>query len=227
MYTTRRRIQKIAPDGTASTYVSGLATGAAGYLRCQRQSLRHRRQQQRDGNEAPPGGGSFSIYVDNTQGLNQPRDIVFDASGNMYVSNGGNNTISQITPGGSVTTFLDNSQGLLNYPYTLAFDSSGNLYIANAIGNTVVEIPMPTDQSPRFAAFRRQRGHRRLQTSGFALSLVSGDNQSATVRTAFATSLSVGVTPLHASDPVDGGQISFTARPASGTSARRRVRPAR
>jgi DNA-binding beta-propeller fold protein YncE len=71
-------------------------------------------------------------------GVNSPNGLAFDASGNLYVTNG-NNTISEVTPGGIVSTFVDSNQGL-NYPFALAFDASGNLYVANAGNNTISEV---------------------------------------------------------------------------------------
>ena len=60
--------------------------------------------------------------------------VVFDANGNMYVSNG-SNSISRYTPaqlalGGTPTPVTLTSTGLIN-PIGMAFDSSGNLWVAN------------------------------------------------------------------------------------------------
>jgi DNA-binding beta-propeller fold protein YncE len=72
-------------------------------------------------------------------GLNNPYGEAFDASGNLYVANPGNNTISKVTPAGTVTTFVNSAQGLSN-PVGLAMDQSGNLYIANTNNNTVSKV---------------------------------------------------------------------------------------
>lgn len=69
-------------------------------------------------------------------GLNQPRGLAFDSSGNLFVANYGNNTVSKITPGGVVSTFV--SGGMIN-PTGLAFDTAGNLYAAS-YSNTVSKI---------------------------------------------------------------------------------------
>ena len=61
-------------------------------------------------------------------GLKWPRDLAFDSAGNLYVSNGGNNTIKKFTPDGVGSVFA--STGLYN-PMGLAFDNAGNLYAAN------------------------------------------------------------------------------------------------
>ena len=61
-------------------------------------------------------------------GLSAPVALAFDAAGNLYVANYGNNTISKVTPAGAVSTFVSSG---LNDPMGLAFDAAGNLYVAN------------------------------------------------------------------------------------------------
>jgi sugar lactone lactonase YvrE len=61
--------------------------------------------------------------------------VVFDANGNMYVSNETADSISRYTPtqlaaGGAQTPVTLTSSGL-NNPIGMAFDSSGNLWVAN------------------------------------------------------------------------------------------------
>ena len=61
---------------------------------------------------------------------------MFDSSGNLYVANAGNDTVSEFAAGG---TTLKATYSGLDSPKALAFDSSGNLYVANASNNTVSE----------------------------------------------------------------------------------------
>jgi len=63
--------------------------------------------------------------------------LVFDGSGNLYISNNSENTITKITPQGNASIFANT---LLNGPQGLAFDGSGNLYVANVKNNTVTKI---------------------------------------------------------------------------------------
>lgn len=70
-------------------------------------------------------------------GFNGPSALAFDAAGNLYVANAGNNTVSKVTPGGGVTQFANG----FSYPMGLAFDAAGNLYVANYLGNTVSKVP--------------------------------------------------------------------------------------
>ena len=60
--------------------------------------------------------------------------MAFDSSGNLYVANAGNNTVSKFAPG---ATSPNATLTGLNYPVGLAFDASGNLYVTNNSGNSV------------------------------------------------------------------------------------------
>lgn len=80
------------------------------------------------------GGGAVSAFGYNTStvasyatGVN-PNNMIFDAAGNLYVTNGTSNTVSKVTPGGTITTFINTN---LNSPQSIAFDASGNAYVAN------------------------------------------------------------------------------------------------
>ena len=69
-------------------------------------------------------------------GLDGPYGLAFDAAGNLYVANGLNGTVSEVTPAGVVSTFATG----LNGPYGLVFDTAGNLYVANTSGNSLSEV---------------------------------------------------------------------------------------
>jgi streptogramin lyase len=81
----------------------------------------------------------------NAGSLSQPAGLAFDASGNLWVSNVGANTVvqfsvSQLASSGSPTpaVTVGASSGSLNAPVGIAFDASGNLWVGNALGNTLV-----------------------------------------------------------------------------------------
>jgi uncharacterized protein YjiK len=61
--------------------------------------------------------------------FNTPVFLASDASGNLYVSDLGNNMIRKITPAGGVSTLADVSAGF-NEPAGIAVDPSGNVYVA-------------------------------------------------------------------------------------------------
>ncbi|MEP6612693.1 MAG: Ig-like domain-containing protein, partial [Mucilaginibacter sp.] len=62
--------------------------------------------------------------------LNNPRGVGIDASGNVYVTNSGNNTISKYNSSGTyVSTF--GSGATMSFPKDIVFDSAGNAYVLN------------------------------------------------------------------------------------------------
>ena len=80
--------------------------------------------------------------------LNGPLMIAFDASGNLWLTNGANTPYSvvafspsQLTTLGMTTPaiVLTANAGSLDGPAGLAFDASGDLWIANMLNNSVVE----------------------------------------------------------------------------------------
>jgi sugar lactone lactonase YvrE len=70
-------------------------------------------------------------------GFHGPYGLAFDSTGNLYVANFNDSTVSKVTLGGTVTTFVSSQ---LNGPGGLAFDSTGNLYVANFRNSTVSKV---------------------------------------------------------------------------------------
>ena len=77
-------------------------------------------------------------------GLNEPRGLVFDAAGLLYVATSGGDQILRFTPDGTRTVFASE---LLDGPRGLAFDAEGILFAANGVSNTVVKISPAGDVS--------------------------------------------------------------------------------
>ena len=113
-------IRQVAPGGVVTT-IAGLA-GSYG--------------------SADGTGSAARFYV--------PYGVAVDGSGNIYVSDTGNNTIRQVTPLGVVTT-IAGAAGYLDYgsadgagtaarfslPWGLAANASGNLYVGDSANNTI------------------------------------------------------------------------------------------
>lgn len=73
-------------------------------------------------------------------GLAEPASLAFDSSGNLYVANTQNSTVTKFLAGSTVAS-ATYSAGL-KYPHAVAIDTSGNLYVANYGNSTVVEFPL-------------------------------------------------------------------------------------
>ncbi|MDB5136183.1 MAG: type sorting protein [Mucilaginibacter sp.] len=80
-----------------------------------------------------------------------PRGITVDASGNLYITDSGNNTLRLVTPAGLVTTFAGSGNAAytdgvgiaaeFNQPRGLDFDPvTGNLYIADYTNNVIRKV---------------------------------------------------------------------------------------
>jgi sugar lactone lactonase YvrE len=88
----------------------------------------------------------------NGNSLNKPTGLTFDASGNLWVANYGNNTVVECAASqlaalqlvasapATPSATLSATAGSLNLPAGLAFDAAGNLWVANA-SNSIVEYP--------------------------------------------------------------------------------------
>lgn len=124
-------IQKLAPDGTASTFATiaqptGLAFDAAGNLYAVNLYANTIDKYTPD--------GSHSIFA--SGGIRYAFGLAFDPAGNLYAASWGNNTIVKFTPGGVGSVFASTGSG---GPIGLAFDRAGSLYATYSKGNSIVK----------------------------------------------------------------------------------------
>ena len=99
-------------------------------------------------NNSYPGSRGTANGTGAAAQFNFPDGVALDASGNLYVSDGTNNCIREITPSAAVTTFAGTcgsasgsadgtgAAAQFNFPEGLTIDSAGNLYIADS-GNCI------------------------------------------------------------------------------------------
>jgi streptogramin lyase len=68
--------------------------------------------------------------------LTHPYGMAVDTSGNIYVADNANNSLSKLTPSGALSAGFLTADGS---PYGVAVDGSGNLYITDNVRNEVVK----------------------------------------------------------------------------------------
>lgn len=116
--TYNHRIRKVTPAGVVTTIAGSGSTG--------------------------PGNGGFADGAVTSAQFKGPSNVALDASGNIYVTDEGNNRVRKIS-GGNVTTVAgDGSTGILDGgvasaefggPQGVVVDRSGNLYVTEVLNN--------------------------------------------------------------------------------------------
>jgi sugar lactone lactonase YvrE len=166
--TYAQRVRKIDSTGTISAYAGtgiagyngdggpatsatlqypiGLALDPAGELVIADDFNNRVRKVDSSGNISTLAGNGIAGYsgdggLATSASLNGPRDLAYDAAGNLYISDGNNNVIRKVDTTGTITTYAGNgtagfcgdgglaTKACLNLPKGLATDSKGNLYI--------------------------------------------------------------------------------------------------
>ena len=126
------------------------------------------------------GTGEYNLSPDGGLATNAtlaaPLGVATDAAGNLYISDNGLNTVSEVSPSGIMTTVAGSrSQGFsgdggpataptLFLPYGIAVDGGGNLYIADFFNNRVRRVSasasLPLSQATGTPIFRAMAGRR-------------------------------------------------------------------
>ncbi len=125
--TKSNTINKFAPDGTRSTFATGLyfplglAFDSTGNLF-----------------QADFYGGIYKFAPDGTRrtfatGLASSAALACDSRGNLFAADYGGGTINKFAPDGARSTFATDLAG----PYSLAFDNAGNLFESNVFDGTI------------------------------------------------------------------------------------------
>ena len=87
---------------------------------------------------------SGALAILQTVALTNPYGVAVDASGNIYVADNAENSISLLTPWGVLSAGILSGDGS---PWGIAVDGSGNLYITDKFANEVVKETLQPDGS--------------------------------------------------------------------------------
>ncbi|MFN7998921.1 MAG: hypothetical protein U0Q18_35180 [Bryobacteraceae bacterium] len=148
-------------DGAAATSAqlynpSGVAFDSAGNLYIADPGNNVIRMVATNGNISTFAGNNGAGYSGDggtatSASLNNPNDVAFDSSGNLYIADSGNHVVRKVSVGGTITTVAGTGasgysgdgklaiNATLNTPKGIALDSSGNLYIADSF-NSVIRV---------------------------------------------------------------------------------------
>jgi hypothetical protein len=95
-----------------------------------------------------PGTSGTNDGTNFTAQFAYPWGVAVDNAGNVYVTDGGNNTIRKVTPSGSVTTLAGlagdsgsadgtGSAATFDFPQGVTVDTNGNVYVADNQNKTI------------------------------------------------------------------------------------------
>lgn len=102
------------------------------------------------------GGASSDGRPATLAGINNPRAVVMDHEGNLYIAEYFADRVRRVTPDGLITTFAGDGssgfrgdggpavEGTVDSPEALALDAEGNLYIAGTIGSRIYKVDRAT-----------------------------------------------------------------------------------
>lgn len=79
---------------------------------------------------------NWTVAVKFSGVANSPSALAVDATGNIWVANAGNNTVTELAPNGAVLSG-NGFQASFNAPSAIAVDSAGGVWVTNKGNNTV------------------------------------------------------------------------------------------
>ena len=90
---------------------------------------------------SPPSDWTIAITYTGG-GLNAPTSIAADASGDVWVTNSGNSSVTELNPAGAALSGSSGftAGGIINSPSAIAIDTSGNVWVANKGNNALAEL---------------------------------------------------------------------------------------
>ncbi len=118
--TFNSRVRRVTPDGIITTFAG-------------------------NGSDSPSGDGGPATAA----GLSGPSDVAFDATGALFIADGGGDQVRKVTPDGIITTVAGTGQrgfagdggparnAQLAEPLRIALDAAGNLYIQEDVNQRI------------------------------------------------------------------------------------------
>ncbi|WP_170827426.1 BspA family leucine-rich repeat surface protein [Roseivirga sp. 4D4] len=180
---SNNRIRKVAPDGTVTTlagsgaagfingngtsavfrFPAGVAVDAANNVFVADQDNHVIRRITPTGDVTTFAGSGTEGFADGSSGVarfDDPKDLAFDNSGNLYVADFQNNRIRKITPDGTVSTLAgsgaagfvngNGTSAVFRFPAGVAVDAFGNVCVADQ-DNHVIRLITPNGDVSTFA----------------------------------------------------------------------------
>jgi hypothetical protein len=90
--------------------------------------------------DAPPSDWTIAIQYSGG-GLSSPQAVATDASGNLWVANSGNSSVSEFSSTGAALSPAGGyTAGGISVPYALAIDTNGSVWVANSGNNTLTRL---------------------------------------------------------------------------------------
>ncbi|HKN01738.1 MAG TPA: NHL repeat-containing protein [Candidatus Binataceae bacterium] len=102
---------------------------------------------------AAPDGWEIALNFA-PSGLSDPQGVAIDAAGNVWVTNLGGNSVTELTSSGGLAGNFNNSNtpgANFNAPYGVAIDAAGNVWVTNRNGNSVTELTSSGTLAGNFA----------------------------------------------------------------------------
>jgi CSLREA domain-containing protein/uncharacterized repeat protein (TIGR01451 family) len=171
--------------------------------------------------QAPAGGTHLTVLHNTIVSGNLAGGVANDIEGTLDAGS----SFNLIGTGGGLSNGINGNLIGINDPLLAPLSNYGGEQLTRAL---LPGSPAINAGSNGLATNADQRGVARPQqgtvdigafeSQGFVLSLVSGTPQTAAVNMPFAAPLVVGVTPNGVGEPVDGGQVTYSA-PGTGPSA--------
>lgn len=89
---------------------------------------------------SPPNDWTIAITYTGG-GLSAPTSVATDAAGAVWVTNGGNSSVTKLNAAGAAVSLSSGfTAGGINSPSAIAIDTSGNAWVANAGNNSITEL---------------------------------------------------------------------------------------